>query len=304
MTTLSVNPAPTLVPIYIRLVLMAALWAGTFVAGRIVSLEIPPLLAAIGRFGLAVVGLLFLAKWQEGGLPRLSLRQAVVTFFLGVTGVFLYNLLFLAALSELPASRTATFVAFGPVVVALIMVGSFQERLSAIRWIGVSLTMFGALLIISRGDLSGMASDLGRSLGRGEVSMILAVIFWAFYTIIGRRALADMSALAATTYAAMWGLALLVVAQLISQPQIPVADISLQSVAAIVYLAIGGTVVPFVWYYRGVAEIGPARTSVFTNFVPAFGVLFGVVLLGEPLLISMLIGGAFVICGVTLTNRE
>jgi drug/metabolite transporter (DMT)-like permease len=52
-----------------------------------------------------------------------------------------------------------------------------------------------------------------------------------------------------------------------------------------------------------VQRIGPSRTAVFINLVPVFGVTFGAVLLGEPVLASMVIGGALVIAGVALTNR-
>lgn len=303
MTTLSITTVSATAPIYARLTVMAALWAGTFVAGRMIAPDMAPLPVAIGRFGLAVIGLMILAKHIEGGLPRLTLRQAGVTCLLGVTGVFLYNLFFLTALSELPASRTAIFVSLNPVVVSVFMVIAFRERLSAIRWIGIALTSVGALLIISRGEVSALLHDLGHSFGRGERAMILAVIAWALYTVIGKRALTDLSALAATTYAAIWGLVLFCVAFLIAPVPVNFGQISAHSIGLIVYLAIGGTVIPFLWYYRGVIEIGPARTSVFTNLVPVFGVLFGVVLLGEPLSLSMLVGGGVVICGVALTNR-
>jgi drug/metabolite transporter (DMT)-like permease len=81
-----------------------------------------------------------------------------------------------------------------------------------------------------------------------------------------------------------------------------VHDISFAAWASIVYLGAGGTALAFVWYAEGLQQLGAARTAVFNNLVPVFGVLFGTLLLGEPLLISMLIGGAVAITGVTLTN--
>ncbi len=272
-------------------------------AGRVVALELPPLPIAIGRFGIAVIALYLWARWTEGGLPRLSLLQLMQTLLLGLTGVCLYNLFFLVSLSEMSASRTATFVALNPVVVSLLMFVLFRERLSLGRWAGIGLTLLGALLVISRGNLTALVGNVESSFGRGEIAMSMAVLSWALYTIIGRNALKGLSPLSATTYAAIWGLALLVGAYVV----IPAPDIqdamSARGLAAILYLGIGGTVVPFLWYYRGVAEIGPARTSVFTNLVPVFGVLFGVVLLGEPLLMSMIVGGGLVVVGVILTNR-
>ena len=73
--------------------------------------------------------------------------------------------------------------------------------------------------------------------------------------------------------------------------------------AALVYLGAVGTVIGFVWYYEGVKAIGPARTAVFNNLVPVFGIGLGALMLGEPILISMVVGGILVITGVLLTNR-
>ena len=73
---------------------------------------------------------------------------------------------------------------------------------------------------------------------------------------------------------------------------------------AFLYLGFLGTAIGFTWYYQGVQQLGPARAAIFTNLVPVFGVLFGMLLLGEPVLLSMAIGGLVVIAGVMLTNRR
>lgn len=294
----------SLMPTYVRLTLMALMWAGTFVAGRTLAGVLEPLPAAIGRFGLALAALLVLSWRKEGGLPRLSGRQVLVTVALGATGVFLYNLFFLRALTEMPASRTAIFVAFNPILVALIMATAFGERLARGQWLGIGLALSGAAVVISRGDVIAMLRDLSSAFGLGEVAMITAIVSWALYTIIGKKALTDLSPLAATTYATLWGFVMLVLMQVVSPAQGIAQGLTPGSLTAIAYLAILGTVVPFVWYYQGVKLLGPARTSVFTNLVPVFGVALGVVLLGEPLSLSMLLGGAMVIGGVTLTNRQ
>lgn len=134
--------------------------------------------------------------------------------------------------------------------------------------------------------------------------MICAATCWAVYTVLGRHALKGLSPIASTTYAALWGFALLLVASFVILHGAVEMAVSWPAVAALLYLGVFGTVVAFVWYYQGVKAIGPTRTAVFNNLIPAFGVLLGTVLLGEQLYISMLIGGALVISGVALTNRS
>jgi drug/metabolite transporter (DMT)-like permease len=79
--------------------------------------------------------------------------------------------------------------------------------------------------------------------------------------------------------------------------------VSLRAWAAIAYIAIFGTAIGLVLFYDGVRRIGAARTSVFINLVPVFAVALGVLLLDEPLELSMIAGGALVIGGIFLLNR-
>ena len=293
----------SLLNIYIKLVCVALFWGGTFIAGRIVSQEIPHMIAATGRFIVACVLLLLLAWRVEGGLPKLNRQQIHATFGLGATGIFLYNICFFAALERMPAGRSALFVALNPIVTALAMAILFHERLGQIKWLGIAIAFVGAAVVITRGDLLSVMHDISTSLDAGELFMMGGVFAWAAYTILGRHALKGLSPIAATTYASLWGLLLLSMGALLELPKLDTSHLTWQVLTAIVYLGVFGTVIGFVWYYEGVKTIGPARTAVFNNLVPVFGVSFGALMLGESILMSMVIGGLLVIGGVMLTNR-
>ncbi|KWD61301.1 hypothetical protein WL67_05315 [Burkholderia ubonensis] len=289
--------------IYVKLTLVALFWGGTFIAGRVLAASLPATTAATGRFAIAALLLAGLTWKVEGRLPRLSGRQLLATFTLGVTGIFLYNLCFFAALARMPAGRTALFVALNPIATAVLLSAVFRERLAPSRWAGIALALFGALVVISRGQLVMVVADLHGTFGAGERYMLCAVASWAAYTVIGRYALDGLSPLVSTTYATLWGLALLIGASLLDTHAGATAPFTWQAAGAIAYLGAVGTVVAFVWYSQGIRALGPARTAVFTNLVPVFGVLLSVVLLGESLTRSMLAGGVLVIAGVMLTNR-
>jgi drug/metabolite transporter (DMT)-like permease len=289
--------------VYLKLVCVALFWGGTFIAGRIVSQEIPHMIAAAGRFIVACTFLLLLAWKVEGGLPTLSRQQWFATFSLGATGIFLYNICFLAALERMPAGRSALFVSLSPIVTALSMALIFKERLGAIKWVGIAIAFVGAAIVITRGDLVNVIHDVSSSMGAGELFMLGGVCSWTAYTILGKQALKGLSPIAATTYASLWGLLLLCVGAVNQLPLLDTNKLSWQVLSAIAFLGIFGTVIGFVWYYEGVKAIGPARTAVFNNLVPVFGVSLSTIMLNEPILISMVIGGLLVIAGVSLTNR-
>jgi drug/metabolite transporter (DMT)-like permease len=296
-------PSPAGTMVYLKLVLVALFWGGTFIAGRIIAQAVPHLTAATGRFAVACALLLPLAWKLEGGLPRLNRSQLMATFALGATGILLYNLCFFAALSHMPAGRTALFVALNPIVTALALALLFHERLGARKWAGIALAFVGAAVIITRGDALGALHDISQSIGLGELLMFCAISGWAAYTIIGRHALKGLSPIAATTYASLWGLLLLACGAAFELPSLDASRFTWEVIASIVYLGAFGTVIGFIWYYEGVKAIGPARTAVFNNLVPVFGIIMAALLLNEPILTSMVVGGALVIAGVTLANR-
>ena len=288
----------------IRLVMVALFWGGTFIAGRVLAQALPLMTSAFARFLVAALLLVWAAYKFEGGLPRPNRSQWLTTGAMGLTGIFLYNMCFFGALARIPAGRTALFVSLTPVVTALLASLVFRERLGSHRWLGIGVALVGALIVISRGDLAGVARDVGASIGQGELLMLMAVLSWAAYTLLSRKVATSMSVIASTTYAALWGLAFLAVGAMGELGTVRWSALDWRVWASVFYLGAIGTVVAFMWYQQGIRAVGPSRTAVFTNLVPAFGVLLSAILLGEPVLASMVIGGVVATLGVFLTNRK
>jgi drug/metabolite transporter (DMT)-like permease len=114
--------------------------------------------------------------------------------------------------------------------------------------------------------------------------------------------LQGLSPLAATNYAALWGTAMLGAVAAPHFGELTPAQFDWKVVVSLLYLGILGTAVAFVWYYTSIKRLGASVSAIFTNLVPVFGVLISVLVLGESLLASMLIGGAVAICGVMMVS--
>jgi drug/metabolite transporter (DMT)-like permease len=173
------------------------------------------------------------------------------------------------------------------------------EPLTRIRVVGAIVALTGVVLVLGHGN----PLDLFRGhVGLGELFMVGAVLSWAAYTLIGKRVLADLSPLAATTYASICGTAMLAALTAVTG-NLELPPPTWQAWTAFAFLGVLGTGVAFVWFYQGVQRLGPARTAVFVNLVPVFAITLGVLLLGEHIDASMSIGGAIVIAGIWLLNR-
>lgn len=296
------SPAPR--GLYLKLVLVALLWGGTYIAGRQLAATLPFMVAAALRYAVAAVALLGFLLWREGRLPRLDAWQWRRVAALGASGVFAYSAFFFAALGQIPASRAALIMATNPAWTALGAWLLMGARLRPVQGLGMTLALAGTWIVISGGSLASLAAHIGA----GEALSLAAALSWAAYTLLGRgllvRGAAPPSPLAATALAAAVGGVALVAASLLQAPQIQWAALAWPDAAAALYLGVLATALAFVWYYDAVKAIGAARTAVFNNLVPVCAVLLAALLLAEPLDAPMLLGGLVTIAGVWLTNKE
>jgi drug/metabolite transporter (DMT)-like permease len=294
------SEGPRRVGIYVRLALVAVIWGSTFIAGRVVAADMTAPTAALWRFVIATAILLVMVRVRDRGLPRLSLAKWMTFVLLGAIGVAGYALCFMYGLQTVTASRGALIVALTP---AATLVGGamfLHEPLTRPRLLGIALALLGVAVELGNGNPLRLFTG---PIGVGEVTMFGCVLAWSTYTLLGKRELAEgMSPLAATTLAALTGTAILAIWCVVT------GDLKVPAPAwrpwlALVFMGVLGTAVAYLWFYDGVKVIGPARTAVFINLVPVVAITLGVLLLGEKLQMSMVVGAALVVTGVWIINR-
>lgn len=286
--------------IYLKLIITAVFWGGTFIAGRLIAQEVPPFSAAFLRFVWACL-FLFGFLWIRG--VRVSEhRKHLLTFMvLGLTGIFAYNAFFFSGLKRIPASRASLIIACNPAMIALFSSVFFKERLGAVRAGGVVLSVVGALTVISRGNPVAMWDG---GMGLGDVLILGCVASWVTYSLVGKTILKTVSPEMAVAYSCFTGTLLLAIPASAEGLWTHLWSYSLGAWANLFYLGFFGSFLGFRWYYEGIQAIGPSRAGVFINLVPLSAVLMAVLFLGERLDLSLLAGGLFICIGVTLTNRH
>lgn len=283
---------------YLKLLLTAFFWGGTFIAGRLIAEKVGPFSAAFLRF---VVASFFLAlmTWKTEGPPDIKSDQILPLILLGLTGVFLYNVFFFKGLKLVDAGRASLIIANNPIFITLLSAYFFKERLNLIKGIGIILSVTGAMIVISRGNLTDI---LNGNIGWGEFYIFCCVLSWVTFSLIGKTVMARLSPLTSITCASIVGTAALFFPAYLEGLTRDMIRYSASDWLSIFYLGFFGTVLGFVWYYQGIKHLGPGKASLFINFVPITAILLSFLILGEPITPSLFIGAAFVISGVYLTN--
>ena len=282
--------------IYIKLILVAIMWGGTFIATKMVSHVFGSFTGASYRYLVALLFMVPILLVKDPKAFKVTKKQLFQLSLLGATGIFAYSFFFFTGLRMVKASHGALIVALNPVLVMLISSSIGKERISRIKIIGLILSITGTAIVIARGDLL----DLFTMFTWGDAFMLGCPISWALYTYFAKDALKFATPLQASTWAIVIGLAMILF--FVPFETYP-TKVDWTIWLAIVYLGICGSVLGFVWYYEGIKEIGPVKTSVFNNLIPIFAVMFSVVLLDETIHAYMWYGSALVISGVYIINK-
>ena len=290
-----------MVNIYLKLMMTAFFWGGTFIAGRLLAGNVGAFSAAFLRFAIASIFLLTLVIKTEGKIPMPGKGLFIPIILLGMTGVFSYNLFFFKGLQLIHAGRASLIIANNPIFITLFSAIIFKDRLNYIQIIGILLSVTGAMVVITRGDLSMVA---GGGLGWGEIYILCCVASWVAYSLIGKAVLTNLSPLNAVALAAAAGTLALLFPALNEGLLGDLSSYSLGDWISLFYLGLFGTVIGFVWYYEGIRKIGTVKAGLFINFVPISAVILAFLILQEPLTFSLATGGLLVVSGVYLTNTS
>jgi drug/metabolite transporter (DMT)-like permease len=286
---------------YLKLLLTAVFWGGTFIAGRILAGHVAPFAAAFLRFTLAAGLLLLILHRRHGRLPAVPPDMRLRLVVLGLTGVFIYNVFFFWGLQYIPAGRAAVIIANNPVMIALGAALAFGIRLDRVQSAGVLISVSGAVLAISGGHPIALFKG---GLGWGDLLIFGCTLSWAAFSLVGKTVVARIPPLTAIAYSAIIGAALLLIPALIEGMAGRLSSYSIADWGSLAYLAVFGTVLGFVWFYEGIEKIGPTRAALFINFVPISALCLAWLILKEPLTWALAAGTVMVICGVYLTNNS
>ena len=281
----------------VLLTLTMLFWAGNSIAGRAMADAISPLALSFLRWSVALA-LVTPFAWRglKADAPEL-LRRWKMVVALALSGVATFGVLLYFGLHTTTALNSILLQAAVPPLVMLMAWARFGERASRAEIVGVVLSLLGVVAVITRGrpwDLM----HLG--LNPGDALILAGVVLYAVYSLLLRRrpAVAPLSLLWATFAVSALILAPAFVVDLaIGRPP----PGSAKAAAGVAYVAIFPSFLAYLFYNRGIDQIGSARASQFLHLQPVFGALLAVLLLGESFRLFHAAGCALIAAGIGLS---
>jgi drug/metabolite transporter (DMT)-like permease len=291
----SLRPSP-----YLLLVLANLFWAGNWVVGRAIRGEIPPLALSFWRWVIALLLILPLAHSHlRRDWPRVAAGWHWLALF-GFLGTATYNALAYVGLQYTTVTNGLLLNSFIPIAIITLGWIFLGKRLRPIETFGVAASLFGVLAIVARGDPSVLA---GLHLNTGDIWILISVFAWAIYTLMlpHRPMIHPMSFLAAI---AVFGLIELLPAYVWELASGRHMELSWPAALAIVYTGIFPAFLGFVFWNKGVAEVGPAQAGLFLHLLPAFGIVLSILFLDEGPEAYHFVGIGLIFTGIWLNTRR
>lgn len=282
--------------VYVLVTLSALFWGANFALAGPVMVDVPPLWAAALRFLVGAAVMIGLAGWRGEALAAPARRHAGAYAMLGTVGIGAFNLLFFFALQHTSAANAALIMATNPLLTTLLAAFVLGERASSRQLAALPLALLGVVVVISAGDVHRLAA---LHIASGDLLMVGADLAWAFYNVLGRRYMPAGSPLANTTLVMIAGTVLLVAVAAGSGE--PLVMPGMKAAVALLTMALGGTVLAYLFWTTGIAHLGAGRTALFLNLVPVFAMLAEAVL-GTAPTGPQLVGGLLVIGAVSIAT--
>lgn len=281
------------------LLMCCALWGLGQVAAKVTLAEIPPLTQAALRSAGAALLVLAWMRWKR--LPlKLSDGTAPAGLLAGLLFAAEFACIFLG-LQYTTASRMVVFIYLAPFVVALGMpLIARSERLHALQMIGLVGAFAGVVWAFAEGFTRPAAGErqwLGDALGIGGGVLWGATTLALRATSLG-KALPEKALLYQLVVSA---LALGVAATATGEPW--PARLSAASLVPLGFQTIVITFFSYLVWFWLVRHYPATKVSAFTLLTPLFGLLAGVLLLGDALTLRLLVALAAVCVGIALVNR-
>lgn len=279
-------------------------WGSTYLAIKLTIETLPPFLMAGTRFAFAgailVVWARFTKDYERPKFEHWKTAAIVGTFLLlGGNGAVV------VASQYISSSMTALLVATEPLFVVMLSwlwLGNGRPNWKVAA--GLIVGFFGVFLLISgKGDSTG-AGGYGQWIGYGAV--IFGALSWATGSIYGLKASTPKSSLLTAGMQMLAGSVSLFTVGLIrgEYATFDPAAVSSNSIYALFYLIVFGSLLGFTAYSWLLKNAQPAMVATYAYVNPVIAVILGWSIAGESLTAQMLTGAFVIVASVILITAN
>lgn len=275
-----------------ELLLLAAIWGGSFLLMRIAAPDFGPFALIELRVGLAALVLIPILGIQ-GGLPLLFGRWMALSA-VGLTASALPFVLYAWATLSVTAGFASIVNATTPMFTALVAWAWLRDKLTPASMVGLLVGILGVVILVW-----GTVSFKPGGSGWAVAACLGATLSYGVAGSLTKRYLTGVPPMVTATGSQLYAAILLLPLAIAYWPQHS-PPVSVWAAAALLAVACSG--LAYVLFFRLMARVGPTRAVTVTFLIPVFGMLWGALFLDEQITLRMIAGCAVILLGTGLAT--
>ena len=285
---------------HLLMLLVTVCWASNIIAGKEALTGFGALaLAQLRVLGAATI---FVIGFLAGGrIRRLRLPRRIWLFLVAMAfnGIALNQLTFIGGMARSTVAHTGLIVALGPVMVLVIAVVVRLEALTAWKFAGMMIAFAGVGILT--------ADKVGQGSGghwTGDLILLLSTVVFAIFTVLMKEVANSLDGLTLNTLIFTLGAVMMLPFCAHAVVVTNWAALSLEAWWGLAFLVVFGSVVPYLLFAYVLTELPASRAAAFNYLQPLIAIALGIWVLSERLTSKVLVGGALILAGLYLTERE
>jgi drug/metabolite transporter (DMT)-like permease len=274
-------------------------WAANIVAGKEALTGFGDLALAQLRVagGALLFALLFLVRRPMS--LRLSARQWMLMLLIALNGITLNQLFFIGGLARTTVAHTGLIVAVGSVLVLVLACLLRMEPLTGWKFAGMLISFAGVGVLTL--DKSAGASG---AYWKGDLIVLAGSAVFAYYTILVKQVADQYDALTLNAVVFVLGAVLMLPLGVPAVCKVAWSSLDATAWLGLAYMVVLGTLLPYLLFAWALTGLTASRVAAFGYLQPAIAAALGIWMLGETLGWKVVGGGALILLGVYLTERE
>lgn len=285
---------------YIEVTFAVIVWGASFIATKLALRDLSPVTVVWLRFAIGVIILGIATRLRhQFSLPK---KQEWLYFgLLGFLGITFHQWLQSTGLLTVQASTTAWIVATTPVFIAILSWLFLHEKLRWMQISGIILAALGVLLVVSKGNISGLFS--GHFGTTGDILILISAPNWAVFSILSSSGLKKYQATQMMFFVMIIGWLFTSILFFTSGGISELGHLTWSSFMGIGFLGIFCSGVAYIAWYDGLQALPASQIGAFLYMEPLVAVIVAWAILGESILLITLAGGVIILLGVRLVQN-
>ncbi|OCG12232.1 hypothetical protein A9G24_08910 [Gilliamella sp. App6-5] len=291
---------------YLLLTLAACFWGGNYVVGRVLVTQADPMIISEGRW--VITALLLLCLYHQQLCHDLSkIKKSIWSIcLLAIFGQILFPLTLYIGLQYTSSLNASIYLSATPCMVLVMNKLLFNDTISKNNILGVLFSTIGVIYLILQGNLTNL-SELS-NINKGDLWAMASALSWVCYSAFLRLKDKSISGNAFVTISAVLGSAMLLPIALVYFYCYPVSNLAHYTtphfLLGLLYIAIFASWLSYLFWNKGIVEIGATRGQIYTHIIPLSAGIFSIVFLHTQVAYFHLVSIVFIVVGIYFCSKK